>query len=830
MASPVFANASGSLSFGTGSIGGSTHKNVRYCRIDMKCMRAIYAFYTRKDTMIQRANAILADQAFGGQGFCLEWADVERIMPDEAYNYTQGIQSLLQKACQWRDMFGFVAFARPEMSAREEIERSQSNYVLTPDEIATRHIKRLTDTMRAQIGLSPEHEYEPASQYEQRRIRDNDDPRIEESKRTNIPIPRANPELRPMGGAISRLSAPQNLINATEEQRARMAKKLMGSAKLGSRELKLYDGDALTESNSRIEFLKKDFEQKTSEIEKTTKGRIDLMEMLITIGEVKIIDIDAGDFFVRIDDMKMTTDIVWVPAWRSSLGNPGTGATTDMGFVDFDPNVSVYCWEDRMPTRDGIIQTRFFELMRKYEMLNEARDNLADADYNAAHPMVFIQQSRAISKVDASELGEEDIYGMAVVGQDTNSIFDKSRMAPTELMSYRRDVRDAVVLEMTVEAGQNAQLQKRVKQIANGTARNTRATRGGLALPEVRANMLEEGGILNLPGGLQFGGIVTPTTVVDLVELRTTYERELAAELGVPLAYIRGEEGSKKSTAGGSTSKTGDSSSSSKTSSSASHSIVESHMKTTVSQYRTAASNFFDYMYDSLFRTKNTNMLKNHLETTYKLKAEESETRAALIRSIERSYRLTQDIAALDETLQSHLSYAARLSAMEVELHRIISLKYRLKLKFLQTPFVENEVMMQLYEVGAITHEEMVNTLRLNVGLPLLDKRAIGKLLDENLDLSQRRAVAATPHPTTSTTEVVESESKGGKAAAPAAGGKGGGGGGGGPVPPEKTKAIKTITTSTEDGSKKSKKSNNDNDEDESEDVASKKKKAKKKE
>jgi hypothetical protein len=177
-----------------------------------------------------------------------------------------------------------------------------------------------------------------------------------------------------------------------------------------------------------------------------------------------------------------------------------------------------------------------------------------------------------------------------------------------------------------------------------------------------------------------------------------------------------------------------------------------------------------------------------------------------MLRSLRRSYELTKDIAELDDTLSSQLSEAARLCTIETELHRVISLRYRLRLKFLKTPFVSNDTVIAMYAAGAVTHEEMVNIMRQNVGLTKLTESEIHGMFDEAMEITQLKASAATPlPPRVTTTETIDGVTSGGKAAAPPAASKPGGGAGGasaskpaGPAPPEKTSQTKTVVTEAE--------------------------------
>jgi hypothetical protein len=807
MASP-FLNSQSGLAFGASNK--DANKYVYYVALDMYTMRRIYDYYMRGDSLISRANAIVSDQAFG-QGYYLEWAASQKIMPEDAYDYTSDVQSLLERAAQWRAMFGFVAFVRPETSAREEIARIENNYHLTPEEIAEQHIRRCTLELHEQLGIVVDGD--GADDTEAKDLRRRQDA---ESRRVNPQVPRNSDGTGRGGGGTMKRSLPP--VNTPEELNSQ--RKAMSTMTI--KETSAHNADSRTVADSEISFVLKKHQAAKQKIERMAESTTSLMDMLITLGEVKIVGLDSGDFYLQVDELTGNNKIVWVPRWRAKATMIAAGGpSTHVRFVDYDPNVFVYIWQGREPTIEGIIQTQFYELMRKQQVLREAEDNLMFADFHASHPTPVVQQSRAPTKTDAMELPEEDIYGTGVMSADmygianrtgggdgignvSGGVLDTAAMAPNELTSYKRDVRESMLLEMTVQAGQNEQLQKRVKLLAEGHARNTRATRNGLSVSDVKASMFEMNGLLHLPGGLQFGGIITPTTVASVSEAYAIYQQELSVELGVPLSYLRGDQVGKKSSAsGGGDSNSAVSDGSKKTSGGGGGaSVAESLMRTTIMRYRDDSSSFFNFVYDSLFHDRDNSRLRKELTEIRSSLESTNEVRDALIRRVQRSYKLIRDVARLDDTLTSTLSESGRLTALEQDIKRIISMKSRLKLKFLKTPFVDNDTVMSMYAAGALSHEEMVNITRQNVGLTKLEKSEIGRMLDESMDVMQRKATAATPvAPDTATTEIVESEVKGGKSAvaSPATATKPAGK----PAPPEQKTEKKTTIVEAIDRKKK---------------------------
>lgn len=738
----------------------SSNRYVYYVPVNRHLMMAIHDFYYRGDAMISRANAIRADQALG-RGFYLEWAEKEEILPTEAHDYTSAIQAKLEKAVQWFEMFGFVAFVVPNVTAREEIDRQTEQRTLTPEEIATRRIEECTRKIFSILN-------------EKKSRRDND--------------------------TAAASAQEQHRVNVGTDPRAEAQRKRTSA--LRAREQKFYNGNALTASDSRIDFVKREFDEAERVSREQRERQMSIMDMLVQLEDVQILDVDAGQFYLQIDDLRHTKRLVWLPNSRASNVNSGMGSGT-LKFVDYDHNVHVCEWPGREVTREGIIQTDFVELLRLREMLRECEDNAMDANFQSSHPTPFIQQSRAPSKVDATELPEENLYGMTNVEQ----AFNVDAMSATEREKHYTNMRDSVMLDMVVALAHDEQLQKRAMQVAKGHARATRATRGGLSVADLRTTMFEKSGIMHLPNGLTLGGVVQPSLLVDMKELRAVYERQLSIALGVPLSYLCGEQA-------GSSARNQTQRAAGQGSTSHSATTTEQMMRTTIMSYREKAAFFLETMYDALFHTADNEMLIERLAGTMSARKKANEARDALVRALSQTYDVVSDTAALDHNLSSILSEAARLCATESELRRVVQMQHRLKLKFVKAPFVETADIQMMFQMGALSRAEMVNILRAQNGLEKIEEDEIARIFDDNLVYTQAQVAAQTPPPDPGSTTTVEkigqeqvkaegqhvTKSKAAGEAGKDAKGKtsGGGGGGGGAQKQEQEAGNKQATNKSE--------------------------------
>ena len=123
---------------------------------------------------------------------------------------------------------------------------------------------------------------------------------------------------------------------------------------------------------------------------------------------------------------------------------------------------------------------------------------------------------------------------------------------------------------------------------------------------------------------------------------------------------------------------------------------------------------------------------------------ETNAARDALIANLRESYEQTRNLADIDDSVSALLSECARIIAIEEELRRIISLRYRLKLKFVKTPFVQNTDILLLYENSAVSQAEMVNILRQNAGLDKIDEAEVERIEQEKLELQSNETKVMT--------------------------------------------------------------------------------------
>lgn len=736
----------------------SNNRYIHFAPINKNLMVAVYDFYMRGNAMISRASSIKSEQALG-RTFYFEWAGKEEIKPSDGFDYTGIMRAKIEKAVQMIEMFGFVAFLVPNDSARAEIMRQEQQRTQTPEEIATERIKQCTAKIMSILKSQPGGGEAASSSLEETA---NSRRRVGGSSRTAT--------------AAADGGDPKEEARAAERRRVNFALdprseirtgRMVGGGQMSFRETSMYNGTAITASDSRIDFVRKNFEQVERREKEERQRTLNVAAMLVRMASVEIVDVDAGQFYVEVDDMKHTRRLRWVP--NSRVRQNAQGSAMELQHIDDDPHVHVCEWPGREVTREGIIQTDFVELMRLRDMLRECEDNAMDANFQSAHPTPFIEQSRAPDKIDLMELPEENIYGM----DNVRATFDPNSMSAQEMQTHKTNAYDAAMLDIVVNLAHDDQLQKRAMKMASGRARATRATRGGLNVADMRTTAFEKSGIMHLPNGLKLGGTLNPKLVVDMKEMRAVYEKHICIAVGVPHSYLTGEQA-------GSNSKNRSAKASTEGSTSHSATTTEQMMRSTILNYREKASHFVENMYHALFHDSDNEQLTQRLADTKIARQKANESRDALLFELQKSYNVVKDIAALDDNLASVLSEAARLCAAEHELRSVVQMPYRLKLKFAKAPFVETSDIFMMLKLGALSHHEAVNILRAQKGLENIDDEEITRIRQDNLQFIAQQTMAEAPPPQQGSVTTVEKVRQGqtkqkgeNEAAAPAATGSG---------------------------------------------------------
>ena len=694
-----------------------SHTDVYYVPIDMSEMSRIEDFYTYGDPLISAANKLRFDLSFG-KGFLLRYADRQDIKPEDVYDYTQIIRKLLERALRKSDMFGFVAFVQRNEAAAAEVDRQReqkrTGHEPTPEEVSQKHAQECSRLIVSKLGDDDEQQQRPAKRSGRRRRRgdtdtdtDTDDGGLE---RDGDQGKLSDTVAKPLSRPLTLGADPTNNRRDPDNFDKQINPDAVSERPAPRIEFQQFrNGTTLLASEARL--VLNEAEQRTVQLQKSLDRELarrqSILDMLISIENVTIIEPSEGTFYLEVDNLLHTRRVVWAPSWRRPFAPSSLNRTAEgrLRHVDYDPNVTVFVWPNRMPSDTGHVRSDYLEIMRLRQMVLESENNSMIADYVNSHPIPVVYQGRGPVSADLNDLPEEDIYGMDVI--NGRNAFSKDNMTPGEMQTYRREVRDAIRLEDSVSQFNQQALVGRVQGMSgNNQYRSQVAGAYGASAPANRQHVFESTSYLELPGGLQLGGQIKADVIVNLAELRQAYETRLSSALGVPITFLQGQNVNVGSLQGA------DSNSN----------TLAMIMRTTVSSDRDNMSQFFDTLYDTLNRDADNEALATELGSVRAKRARIEKTQQAYARLLRNRYDLVRDAPQMSNELNSLHSEKARLCAIENEVRRIATLMYRLRLHFVKTPFVESADVVQMYQLGALSAVEMANILRQNAGLDKIDE------------------------------------------------------------------------------------------------------------
>jgi len=728
------------------STASSVHIPVYYVPLDVRTMREIYEFYKRNEPLVRRANSIRSHASFGS-GMYLEYGEAVEISPNDGYDYRLTLQDKLERAREFYDMFGFVAYVNRSRAIEREYETATGSAL---------------DTSRTGAANSSAAEKKVSDALQS----------IE--KVTGPLIVSAAPAPAPAGQPQSTVIAPDTGSAETSGVPAGIDAASSGSGPEKKKRPASIVEKAAARKPEPAKTQKK--RKKEPAIAAPADEKMDMVDLLLTIEAVAIVDFEQGYFYLEIDDAYRSQRIVWVPYWRAPGAAAGNGGPmTDhaaiaagpgggrLKSVNYDPEVSVFVWPGRMPTRDGRIISDFLEVIRMRSLLREAEENFMDADYQSAHPVTFVYQGKHDTKSDITQLTEDEIYGGDEIARN---MLAPDSMTTGERQTYKRDVRTSVLNEIAVEQYNSSMLQGSVNRFAS--AQRSVPLANGTNGVAMRRHVLEKTGIFLLPGGLEPGSTVAGTSIAPVADIRDSYEHRLCVALGVPLHFMRGTGGMRSAASA---------SSSSNRSAPATGPLLDSSLRITVIRDRENVALFFDAMYDSIFRGVETKQLRDLLngnkekmrsiETVQQTLLEDAKKQVAMINAIATSNPSTSGgggggaTSGIDPPFSFGTtamkmsasaagagdlhSQAARLLEVERSIYFIISLKYRMRLKFYQAPFVDLEEMQTMYQMGALAPLEVVNIMRQHAGLDPIDEEVMEKNNKDRLGLVAAQTIAETP-------------------------------------------------------------------------------------
>ena len=361
----------------------------------------------------------------------------------------------------------------------------------------------------------------------------------------------------------------------------------------------------------------------------------------------------AGHFVLQYDQAKMQTTVVYeVPA--------GVGANRRQPAR----TLKVFMWPGLEPS---IVTRRFrsrvASLMPRYMELTELRANLRDADFRAAHPVVFTQARPDTRSVQ--EMTEEEVMGLV----------DEGAPGPDEARRYARNTHRAIQTEALATAINHAARDP----FGAGPAPIARGAVDPASRRVVHGTRDQtwDGAIEPLPIGEEMArGVAVPQSRGDIAAHEARYEDLVCKAMGIPAAYISGTGGTQRMRGEADQ--------------------LRNNVRAAVRQDRADINAFYAWAYEETHRTRDD---------------------AVMVRAL-----LAADTT---EAAGPDTAERARIAHVRANIARIAAEPFRTRVVFSEDPLPvrsEPQMLAAAVDAHAITRAEHINLLRAELGIPSIDK------------------------------------------------------------------------------------------------------------
>lgn len=682
---------------------GNNAINVEYVALSRKTMVEFRNFYLKDETDVANANGI-KDFYTLNNAVTFSFGGTE--LDDDKYAIRKPLNELMSAARSCHDMYGFVAIYNPDIRAdrrlrelRTAIENEEtqapSPYASAyasplemPDLLLAEADRLLRDSLarnrdalkRRIIGSDVEEaEGEPSTKHARTKPRGiiTQNPRVSQFR---------NP------GAVMRLTRPGA---AAEEQTA-------GAAEIAY--------------------------QNSQRAEQRRDSRRTLEETIIGLRNLKVVDIDDGDFYLEIDRASMTKRVVFARSdvARRSATEAATSDKQDLArtavtgeTIWIDPDVFVFVWPNRMPFNDGTLNTKFYEVIRRRKALDQADRNAGDVDFTLSHPTQYLEHVPLSAKLDADRLTNLQLY-------NANS----SQLSAEAVESVRRDTFLNMQLQAMAAQQNGKQLADWATGIAEGRLANTLVDANG---NPVYAEIIKLG-YMPIPSGFKLATPVKPEIAFDSETLLFRFRRALSNALGVPMVLLDGGvsfSGRASKNSSGSTSAGA---------SAASQAIGDSRLRNTILADRIILSLFMDNLWDIMYRQIDNETLETLMRNVATSVRDESETHLAEMRLIKKrldtiteTAELTRARADMETRWNEIQSAVARLRELSSRVRQIVAMEHRFVVEFNSLSFIP-AAELAAAQGTAISKLDYANAIRANFGMRPLTQAEHDKIAEEILE------------------------------------------------------------------------------------------------
>jgi predicted TIM-barrel enzyme len=646
-------------------------RSAKYVPIDMQHMMEIYDFYMRQEPEIKNANDLKTAYSQAG-GARLTFAGKE--LDPVKFPIVDALMNLAARAREYRDMFGFVAVYNPGVQLDHALQSSKEEDDGVEQRGVTGNIDKLTqETWDLLNRIAPE------------RARD-----LYNKVTETVPVDTTGSLARVITlPRTSTLHAPSAVLDLADEPAV-----------------------ARAETQDRPQRAK----AKARTLERT----------LLDLGELRIVSLHDGFFYVEHDEATMINRVVFSRK-KLSTNSPSSDQ------IEIDPSVYVFVWPGRMPERDGRIKTDFDEVWRLRRQMDEAQALLTQVNYELANPTLLVEREVPKHLTDTDSMTDQQIYGGGALGSN-----------PTQEQLMMAKATQSLVLRAAANesnARQQTHLEKLIAKFGrHGSQRNGM----GEAVQSAGTRRID---FCDLPQFMRVGNQgVQPSTIIDVGYLRNLYRAALSDALGMTVSMRDGgtsfsSRQTKTAASGGVVA----------SASEAGKAMADSRLHMMVIQDREAMRLFVNSLYDAAYRETDTQTFIELLAQETTRTRREIQAKLDTLLNIETELNTATQIAQNDSLVQKAMTQTQIITALNVRLREIesrvrslITLSFRFEIHFSGLSHLSSAELNEMVNVGALDHLEYANALRVKSGL--------GKLTDAELlkNAAKRRKI----------TELLEPEEK----------------------------------------------------------------------
>ena len=703
MSSMAQALGSSSLTAQSGGTSLSRPKvtDVYYVAISHEDMVTFRDFYKQKETDVATANSM---KDFYSLNHNVEFFFANELLEEERYAIRKPACALMGEARAWHDMYGFCAVYNPQARAARlarQLKAQKSNSLLGVDPRLLRQATSALDTPDLLLEEAKRliHEVMPENEQETRDVILGSGRVDESSDRTK---------------RRRRETVEAEIVQNPSHSSTRNS----GAVMYVNRREPSDDDD----NGDELAFAKKEAQVQLKDVSET------LQETIISLRSLRVVNLEDGRFYLEIDRSSGASRVVFVRSGVGAIDRTDNDTVADVvngQSLLIDPDVFVHVWSNRMPFRNGRLNSRMYEVLQRRAELDQADRNAADVDLTRSHPVTILEHVPLTNRLDMDQISDRRLYGGGET-PGTATAIDAIKQAA--VLDYR--------LRVSAAYRNKHRDDDEARMISEGRIGKTVLdANGNRVYPRLRRFVTEE-----LPPGFKATTTVQPEITLDTQFLLYRFRLALANTLGVPLPLLDGGTSfsgrSARSTSG----------SVSNGASQATATIGTDRLRKTILADREILREFIDELWDIMYRPIDNAILENVLNSAAGQTRKASETHLAEMRLIRKRLAVVKDLSQISnmrsdlESRRNEIEAAvSRLRELSSQVRAIVSMRYRFHVEFKSLAFVPPEELQLAVMSGAITPLDQANAIRANFGMAPITQAEFDKVKEDELQTEIRK-------------------------------------------------------------------------------------------